>query len=245
MRVIAICGPNHSGTTMLGAILGSSKNWADNPHLGEVHAYYRKQSRIYNSKKCIVCREGCEKWEGINVKHKRPYRNLSNVFETEVFVDSSKTIGWFRQHQEYLEVQYVFIWKDLVSLRQSLCDRQARLKWTNAQLEARYSSQLRNLIHQVGALAEMPGGFVGLSLESLLADPSSMTRRLCDILDLEYFEGKEKFWNFEHHHVGGASSVGKLLTDRAEQSFRFSGKTSPYYRDVKTMIRSASRVYLD
>jgi hypothetical protein len=77
---------------------------------------------------------------------------MSKVFGSDLFIESSKILGWHHRQQLCASILYVFIWKDWDSLRRSLLKRQARRKWTDAPLEAMYATELRSLVVQLAAL---------------------------------------------------------------------------------------------
>ena len=246
MRVIAICGPNHGGTTLLGAMLGSSKNWADSPHIGEAYSYFTTGSDHYGKPHdCVYCDESCRMWAKVDPSAKKPHRHMAEVFGSSVLVDSSKITRWLEINDRKIDVSYVYIWKDIRSLHASFMSRKKRRNWDEAQVEKLFARELsNNLIRTLGILSDKPQGFVALSLESLLLEPGSILKKLCDALDMEYFEGKENFWNFEHHQFHGARSVSRIQMGKDKSEFRPPRAVSESYQDIENLVRNAARIYI-
>ena len=54
-----------------------------------------------------------------------------------------------------------------------------------------------------------------VNYRDLVANPNEKLRQICDAIGMEYFDGKERFWEKEAHHIFGSPSVRKQTESKA------------------------------
>jgi|GEM_PF-6221076 len=205
-KYICIHGPNHGGTTLLGAMLASSHNWADHPHVGEAHAFFTDNHTMFGRNNCGGGDDNCNKWNILNPKAPNPFNHMFRNFETNTIIDSSKTEEWYARVPAAYDIRHILIWRCPRQLKNSY---RKRLDITESEL--RYAEDMARLSYFCKNYQKK---FIAVSLEYLTANPDHALERICDYTDVEPFTGKYKFWNFDHHHFGGAKMVTRMLSGR-------------------------------
>lgn len=238
-RIIGILGPDHGGSTMLGAMIGSSRTWAAHPHVGEFHAF-ATDIPAAKQRKCAFGDAPCAVWAGFDKSHPKPHHHFMDLHGCSTLVDSSKNTTWFDAVPADIAMDFVYVWRDPAAIHHSYQKRFA--PW---EAELRYARQIVSVQSDLRWLKKREATFVAVSLESLLRKPAEGLRKLCEELRLDYFPGKEEFWNFEHHHFAGARSVKQALRDPAEASLRPpSAEESPLQVEMKAMLRARARLLI-
>jgi hypothetical protein len=86
-------------------------------------------------------------------------------------------------------------------------------------------------------------------LANLLRQPGRMLKRICEEIGISYFPGKERYWNFEHHHLYGAAVQKAQIKDPLSASYEMRTRDPNFpedryhslideYADVADRIRS-------
>ncbi|MFC5146913.1 hypothetical protein [Streptomyces aureoversilis] len=216
-RVAFIAGAGHSGTTLLGLLLGAH---ASIFYAGEAWNSTRLGAVTDDgwTVRCTYCGAGCSVWAGL-----RPgsdglglagspdlYETLSVRSGRPVVVESTKAVGW-------IEMQAAAV-RDVVPAHLLLLGRDGR---------AVVNSQLRKYPHiparehvgkwaaQIRASEELaarwPGPVSRLHYEDLATSTESTLRRLTASLGLAYEPAMLDPWNSEQHPLGGNSGTHFLL----------------------------------
>ncbi len=234
--VIAIIGPSHGGSTMVGAMLASSPEWKRHPHLGEFHAFY------LDRKKPLRCSQGefpCPIWQDLPKDKVSPHMQFMELHGLDRVIDSSKRPDWFDRIPPDVAVRVVYVWRDPESVRRSYHNR-----FPSFEAELKYVTQIQNMDRDLKWLASRGEGFVAVSVESLLRAPQEGLEKLCKALEVDYFPGKEEFWRFEHHHIGGARRVRDAFSnpETARLVPPSSDQESAIQTQLKDLLRQQAQV---
>jgi hypothetical protein len=207
-KIIQVYSAAYSGSTMLELMIG---NAPDAFVTGEVWALYNLDRRIMCS-----CGDGdrCPVWSVMRgFKDWRLYPKLAEFYpEVNVFTDSSKMRNWFRMQRKVnrgaFDTKMVAVFKHPWSYLYSVWkrkDKQNIWAWYTA-----YREVLSNM--RVDAVVEY---------EKLAADPSGTLRKICEAVGVEYFDGKELFWNREreHHLLYGSGSAVIHLHEKGSRMY--------------------------
>ena len=233
-RAILVSGANHSGSTLLGAMIGASPNWSDHPHVGEAHAFFDKNHELFGVTRCATDHEDCEHWSKVKKLAPTPFRQMLRKFDTDTIVDSSKLKSWFDLVPTDFETHHVLIWRCPMSLQSSF---RKRLDATHANI--RTNSELKVTREFCKAYS---GKFVATSLEALTADPESVLEQICEAVDIPFFPGKSRFWEYENHHFGGARMVRKVVRGEAPQEIvPQEPKNEQRYQDFAEFVERHAR----
>lgn len=239
--VIAVVGPDHGGSTMLGAMLASHAQWRKHPHLGEFHALFNPAARVAATRRCVQNELPCPIWRDFPTDSRTPHHEFMARYGVDRLLDSSKNPAWFDAIPKDVELRVVYVWRDPESIRRSF-----RHRFSPLEAEVKYATQVTKIQSDLDWLARRKKAFVGVSLESLLRAPADKLRQLCEPLDLEYFPGKEEFWRFEHHHLAGARRVRDAFSDPAAARLLppSSDAESPIQAELKALVTRHAAVVI-
>jgi len=223
-KVIFVGGTSFSGSTMLDMIL------SNDPHgnsLGEIIALFRphREHHFQEIKKLKTDKD----WLKIlDDGEKNLYQNLFNIYNnTEYFVDSSKDPNWIKKNIKILknnniDFKNVLIYKTPAELAHSFAKRN-KINILDSHIEAYYKTYLYYI-----------KDFRSVSYKQLVKEPKVL-ELLCNYLQIDYFIGKEKFWQKEHHTFFG-NRRARVHTDNlkpedknVEQNLTKDGYQKLYY----------------
>ncbi len=214
--VINVLGAPRSGTTMLDLMLGNAE---DAFSCGEAYALFRPFRTHHFSLNCPCKQDPCEIWGDLRfVPERELHIEIIRRCGVRYVVDSAKDLNWFLDsvgwaQKHHLSIRNVAIWKDPVHLAHSFWKRSGSIR----NLRTHCLTYYRRLLN-----LQVP--FVTVKCEELTADPENKLRQVCQAVGMEYFEGKERFWEKEHHFL-----YGSLGTRHQGQSGHSEIKTSPAF----------------
>lgn len=222
--LINICGAPRSGSTMVDLMIGND------PHafsLGEVNAWFRPFRTHHFAIVCSCGQTGCP-WEKLKFfKEHEFYKKCFELLDVDTLVDSSKDLPWIIDNNERAKdydfnVHNVLLFKEPISFFYSFWKRGGSLK----KAKQKFFIQYYKRFFQTG----LP--FISLSYDRLVSAPSATLKQLCDLLEIPYFPGKERFWEKDHHHLFGSIGTRKQVAASASKV----RKHEDYPADFKQII---------
>jgi len=199
--LINICGAGRSGTTMLDLMLG---NAPDAFSCGEVSAWFRPWRTHHFRIDCSCHQDPCPYWSKIKDYPERNFhRQVFEQLNVNYVIDSSKEIRWIVDNNNWaarhqIRVINLLIWKDPMDLAYSYWKRDyGPFFWRRVFVDY-YTKFLQ---------VELP--FVSVSHKELVQHPGEKLAHICQVVGMPYFQGKERFWEKEHHFVFGSGGVQK------------------------------------
>ena len=197
--LVHVYGTDRSGSTMLDLILG---NAPDAFSCGEVAAWFRPFRRHHFQIECACGQNPCPVWKKIKDVHESVFHtSVARELKMNYVIDSSKDICWLIDAQKWaavggLRTVILLIWKDPVSLAYSYWKRGREI-----------SSWRRSFIKCYGRVMQLGLPFISIKYDDLMEDPPHSVEKLCNALEISYFEGKERFWEGKYHYLFGSSGV--------------------------------------
>lgn len=218
--VVQVLGPGRSGTTMLHLMLGN----ADNAFAcGEIYAFFRPWRTHHFQPKCSCGRSfGDCVWRRFDGVHERGFhRTLADALQVAWVVDESKRLGWLLDSQRWalrtnMDIFNIVMVKDPLALMYSAWKRGVRV-----------SAARESFITYNRRILKLGLPFVSVSLEELAADPSRKLSTICAAIGMEYFPGKENFWERRHCHLFGSLGVRRQV-ESGHSQIESADQASPY-----------------
>jgi len=217
LKIIFVCGVFHSGTTLLDVMLGAGDDFILS--CGEIMHY----NNISDS-------SPYKKIEKAIKDDSFTYNLFSEVCDKDLIaiVDSSKNPDWIRKQvfrHKNEEIYGIIIYKHPVEQYYSYYKRNKSFSYFKV-LYKWYSEYL--------SIFEFP---IVVYYKDLCKYPQKVLKKLCHVLGLRYFHGKEYFWNFkEPVYFSGCREI--LLN--------FLDKSKPIYRNnVEDLIKKQNRFIED
>lgn len=245
-KVIFICGAGHSGSTLLGMILGSHSQCF---YAGEAMktSYLHRQEPPLRKRMCKFCGLGCPIWSKIEPSNvENIYTQIMAISQKPIIVDSSKRIDWLQQKiaqviANNLTPYLIFIQRDGRAVINS------RIRKSPDQ---NVSEIIKSWIKNITETEELFQGFshqkIKIRYEELATQPVLIISNLCDSLGLSYESSMLNYYQHEHHPLGGNSGTQSLVVMAQKKQFlsplisRFEAQ-APYYKenppDIKLDLR--------
>ena len=223
-KLINICGTARSGSTMVDLMLG---NHARAFSLGEVHAWFRP-FRTHHFEIICSCGQNDCPWEELKkLKESEFHQKCFEILDVDTLVDSSKSLPWEIDNNNWAKqngtaVYNVLLFKEPVSFFYSFWKRGVSLEAARQNQFVKYYKRFFQ--------SKMP--FIALNYNNLVADPATTLEKLCKVLDIPYFAGRECFWEKEHHHLFGSRGTRKQV----EVSNSQIRKQEEYPQEFKNII---------
>lgn len=205
-RVCLIAGAGHSGSTLLGMILGSHSRVF---YAGEAaKARYIGNSKTAERKRvCKLCGEGCVVWghfnEGVTDPTERIYERIAERSGKGIIVDSTKNLPWTLDRISDMNAANVPVVLVLL-LRDGRAVVNSRLRKypdRNAgEVIAKWKAQITGAQKLYD---EFRGTRLKIRYEDLATDSDSVVRPIFDALGLQMEPGLTEFYRFDHHPLGG------------------------------------------
>lgn len=241
-KILRIAGTAYSGSTMLDLMLANSK---DAFSCGEVHHIFRPSRPEHLAPKCGCGDPACSIWiEVIQNGEKKLWNTLTTKFPNiRIFIDSSKNPAWFSDQQSNdtiraFSTENILIWKTPLEFAQSMWKRNKFKFWKQAYIK--YHTLYFNVATTWNSIR----------YADLARNPAKKLEALCRSIDIEYFPGKEKYWNKVHHSLFGSHSAKIHLHDKSSDMFaslkRQRTKFKPGFNPEETTeVKRHRHIYYD
>lgn len=246
VKGVMICGAGHSGSTLLGLILGRA---GDAFYVGEGAKirYLHDLNKPLRKRACKVCGDDCPVWSDFHWDQVKPlYREVASHTGAHIIVDSTKNPAWIRARSDELTAAgdqgtLIFLQRDgravLNSRFRKYPDRDA-------------PEQIRSWMDQISASQSAYDAFAGPKLvvryEALATQPEAIVRQICDVAGLPYRADMLAFNDGESHPLGGNTGTqfvaarGKVASD-PDAILKLTPRTHDYYAkhsgDIKLDLR--------
>ncbi len=210
-KAVLICGAGHSGSTLLGLILGSHSACFYSGEAGKVR-YLGDARKPLRKRVCKLCGEGCPVWSDFTWDRDLPlYVQIARATGSPVVVDSTKSIPWI--HERLAELEASGITAALIFLaRDGRAVINSRIRKYPDRPPAELIGAWARQIGESRRLYEAYGGpRCRVSYEELASAPDDAVRRLCGRLDLDFEPAMLAFDHHEHHPLGGNNGTQYLV----------------------------------
>jgi hypothetical protein len=184
---------------MLELMLGNAPNAFA---CGEVYAWFRPHRSHHFEIDCPCGQKPCPYWERVkNGPERRFHRRVLEQFEVDFVVDSSKDICWVIDSNRWarrngVQAFNLLVWKSPLGLAHSHWKRGWGI------VSARHAFVL-----YYARFFETGLPFLSVSYDELVQDPDQKLEAVCKLVGLDYFPGKERFWEKRQHHLFGSGGV--------------------------------------
>lgn len=227
-KVVFIGSARFSGSTLLDLMLGNGEGCFST---GEVKAYFRPRKRSHLSIDCSCGNPECSIWKEAKKKGENElYDYLCESHNNHTIIDSSKNIDWIKDQKSYTEnrfdQKFVLVYKHplnylfsnykrgypINSYRGMMGRLEVLLKNGEVTDIERWSRYYKRFISCFDCIP--------VSFEDLTRRPGETLRTLCKETGIKYFEGKENFWEKQHHILYGNNSTRIHLYERDDELYK-------------------------
>jgi len=235
-KVIFIGGTAYSGSTFFDMILANDPNGFS---CGEVYALFRPHRPHHINPECGCGQKGCTIWKTVLENgEKYLYQTILNLFTEKVFiVDSSKNPFWFYFQMNLLkksdiESKNILIWKTPLETAYSFHKRNILKNWEKNWIN--YHRLYFTLIKNWKSVRYYD-----------LSNNKSTLKKVCDYLEIPYFEGKERFWEKKMHTLFGNTSAKIHLYSQDSNFFKQSKNNIIHssQQNESSIIKNHQKIY--
>jgi len=217
-KTVLICGAGHSGSTLLGMIIGSRD---DAMYCGEMakSRYFFNESAPLRKKICSLCGETCQVWNKYeNNLSIDLYEQLSRISGKHIIVDSTKRVSWIEEQLNTLNLNggnpfLVFLIRDGRAVVNSRIRKYPDMDCKKI---------IENWKEQILKTEEMYEGFDGkkiiIKYEDLCADPEISLRNVCSLLQIDYNQSMLDYTSYHHHPLGSNKGTNYLVAKNLQNS---------------------------
>lgn len=246
-KVVFMCAAAHSGTTLLGLILGSHP---DCFYAGEVNNTRLLSNPNLPPEKirkisCKICGVTCPVWSDFSLNENVDvYEQLSKKSTKSVIIDSTKELTWLRERIS--EIQATSSEPFLIFLQRD--GRAVVSSWFRKQKGGNFGKVVEEWVTYIQQTQSFFNQFRGkkltLSYEKLATSPEQIVPQICHFLEIDYHLRMLDYYQQQQHPIGGNVGTQFLVAraqDKLEDSFvnlnKKSGPRSSYYKDSSADIR--------
>jgi hypothetical protein len=216
-KIIFITGASHSGSTLVGCILGAQESTPFTYfHIGEVHAFFDKKHKNFGNPRAAGKTGLGRIWSEIDyhLGYDQAHMQIFNKAGSRVIIDSSKSMKRFEMVRAVSEKNNwslftVIAYRPFAKIWESDARRQVR--------EARIKKNINTYRSVKKQIIEAGFDYAIVDIEQLILSPGQITRSLCHAAGIPYFEGKENYWHFPSCHLYGSATQRRHL-NRPEQA---------------------------
>lgn len=213
-KVVFVGGTSYSGSTFFQLTL------ANDPHgfaCGEVRPLFYPAKQRHLQRVCGCGDPNCTVWQRIKKGgEERLYQSIFEMFpEVDFILESSKNVHWTHEQSERLQKQGI---------------ETAHVLIAKTPLEYVHSLRKRNRLEEIPGWPRYHRLYYSLiddwravQYHQYTQEQQRVLQRTCEYLGIPYFEGKERFWEKQHHSLGGNLSARVHLYS----------KDSANYQDIK------------
>ena len=209
--IINIYGTARSGSTMLDLILGNAENSFS---CGEVSAWFRPYRSHHFRVKCSCEQVHCPVWERLmQVPESQFHVNVIKNMHVDFVIDSSKDICWLLDTHKWvapykINTINILIWKNPIDLAYSYWKRGFDINhWRNI------------FVNTYSKFFETDLPFHAVNLNNLRSNPANIISEICGVIGMRYFDGKERFWEKEHHYLFGSGNVRRQVQKKSSHIY--------------------------
>jgi hypothetical protein len=233
-KVILICGAPHSGSTLLGLILGS--------HSKCFYAGEANKTRFINNnnstgssedKACKVCGKNCPIWGSFSLnEHENLYQYLAKKSNRPVIIDSTKNIKWLKKQigmlkDLKLDIYLIYLSRD----GRAVINSRIR-KYKDLNVADIIKDWKEHIIKTNSLYNNFADKKIKVKYEDLATNSEEIIQKICFFLNLKYEPKMLNYYEYEHHPLGGNTGTQSLLQNLEEGKslIQLSERNQYYYQ---------------
>lgn len=241
-KLCFIIGAPHSGSTLVGLILGSHSTAFFAGEANKV-IFFNDPNFEEERKFCRLCGKDCRIWNKVNPNGPNLYLQLNELTKKSIIIDSTKNLEWIHKQLELaeyikLDTCLIFLKRDVRAVINSL----AR-KYPNKPIEELIDSWYEHIRETKELFTDFKGKKIEIYYEDLTLNPDQIIERLCAFLEIDYEPEMKNYYHKDHHSIGGNIGTHYLLlkAKNYEEEWLLTKRNEYYYRDHPLSIKLDER----
>ena len=233
---VMICGAGHSGSTLLGMILGSHSRTFYMGEGGKAR-YLGDPNKPLRKRVCKICGEACPVWSGFEWDGETPlHAAVSAHVGKPVIIDSTKDEAWIRDRAaESLSVGGRAVLILLGRDGRAVVNSRIR-KYPDRDPEGQIRDWVDKMASSEALFEAFEGPKIRIRYEDLATSTEAVARALCTVIGLDYEPAMLRFAGTEQHVLGGNSGTQFIVAreqmkDPDEAFVGLNDRTRDYYEN--------------
>lgn len=238
-KICFICGAGHSGSTLLGLILGSHSKCF---YAGEANKtkYFNDPSKDIRFKSCKICGPNCNVWSNLKTDDENDvYEQLSIITKKPLIIDSTKNLEWLNEQINIVKktnacLFLIYIQRD----GRAVLNSRIR-KYPDVAVSRHVNDWITHIELTNDLYEKFEGNKVRLHYEELAINPPNVIEKTCNFLRINYEPKMINYHQFEHHPLGGNTGTQYLVVKahKTNSYLQLASQHKSYYADHPLEIR--------
>jgi hypothetical protein len=231
-----MCGAGHSGSTLLGMILGSHSRAFYMGEGGKAR-YLGDASKPMRKRVCKICGEDCPVWSGFAWDGESPlHARVAEHAGRPVIVDSTKDEAWIEARAaETLQLGGRAVLILLGRDGRAVVNSRIR-KYPDRDPEAQIRDWVDKMARSEALFDRFDGPKIRVRYEELATSTQDVARAICALAGLDFDPQMLRYSRGDHHVLGGNSGtqfiVAREQLDDPDAAFvSLNGRTRGYYEN--------------
>ena len=244
MRVVDslfICGAGHSGSTLLGMVLGGAPGAFYAGEAAKVR-YLHDASKPLRKRACKICGEDCPVWGGFHPDPHAPlHAQIADRTGATLVIDSTKRPDWIEARAGEARAAggaagLIFLKRD----GRAVINSRIR-KYPGRDPAAQIGQWIDQMAQAEALFARFEGPKLAVRYEAFATDPEAEVRRICAALGLAFDPSMLDYEARAHHPLGGNSGTQFVAARAASPAVELGASRRAYYAGHPGGIRLDQR----
>lgn len=215
-KVVFICGSPHSGTTLLGLILGSHCDCFYGGEANKTRVLTRRNLQNTNfalkKRKCGICGINCPMWSDFIYENNPDlYEQLSLKVQKPIIIDSTKSLDWVTEQIAIIQTTssqpfLIFLKRDGRAVVNSIFRKKPEQGFENV-----IQSWLAHVKQTQDLFNHFKHDKIAIQYEELATDSEQVVQTICRFLAIDYSPQMLRYYEQEHHTLGGNAGTHFLV----------------------------------
>jgi hypothetical protein len=218
--VCFICGAPHSGSTLLGLILGSHSQCFYAGEANKVRFLHREDT--HKDSMCKVCGRNCPIWSDFYLDPETDlYEQLSVITHKPIIIDSTKKPSWLQTQiknvgDKGVKSCLVYLFRD----GRAVINSRLR-KYKDSDPQEVIDRWMNHLKQTNSFFREFPREKIKIHYKELAVRPKQTIKALVKVLGIDFELEMIDFFKYEHHPLGGNTGTQSLIV-KAQKDKQYS-----------------------
>lgn len=229
MDSVFICGAGHSGSTLLGMVLGGAQGAFYAGEAAKVR-YLHDRAKPLRKRACKICGEDCPVWGDFHWTPGDPlHPQIAAKTGAALVIDSTKRPDWIeaRAHETRAaggQAGLIFLQRD----GRAVVNSRLR-KYPERDPGAQITQWLEQMHAAASLFARFKGPKIAVRYEAFATAPEIEVRAICEALGIEFDPAMLDYEARAHHPLGGNSGTQFVAARGAGEALEIGQARRDYY----------------
>ena len=214
LKIVYVCGAAHSGSTLLGFLLGSH---SEAFYTGEAKntKFWSDKNIDQRKRSCKLCGSTCNIWKQFDPeKSATVHQQMSEISHKKIIIDSTKAPEWIinKEQENSGAKQYlIYLKRDGRAIVNS-----RKRKYHNMPFGSIVDKWKKDICGAEKLYRDFSGSKIKIQYEDLAKNPQCELSKICNLLEIK-FENAMLNWQLQEHHPLGGNNGTQWLVKRNQQ----------------------------